>query len=163
MLHNRLGSCSLVTIATSKSRTKGPLDLGNTGIPLPHALCWKSASSPCRCSWWESKSLGQLLSLTNVATGKEAGRLSMLKKNNKKTWFALFWLATSFTKKNKGDYLPTGPLPLPLPLRLRSAPLPATPALPPSKPFSWPRTWVMKRERTASDLDTMVHTNTKDN
>lgn len=38
----------------------------------------------------------------------------------------------------KEDYsrLPTVPLPLPLPLRPRSAPLPAIPAFPPSKPFS---------------------------
>lgn len=166
MLNNRLGSCSLVTIATGKSGTKGLLDLGNAGIPLPHALCRKSASSPSRCSWGQNETVCQFLSSTNLAIRKEASRLCMhckKKKNPKNPSYPLFWLDTRPSKNSKEDYLPTAPLPLPLPLRPRSAPLPATPVLPPSKPFSWPRTWVMKREQMASYFDTIAHAKTADN
>lgn len=69
-LNNSLGSCSLVTMATGKSGTKGPLVLGNAGVPLPHALRWKSASSPSRYSWGDNKRLIQLLNLTTIVTWK---------------------------------------------------------------------------------------------
>lgn len=117
---NTLGSCSLVTMATDKSKISKIPSTETTQASLTPCPVLKICLLCVQMLLWKRWTL-TLFSLCVLLLSQR--RMAL-------------WIFHSQRNPSKWDYSPTAPLPLPLPLRPRSAPLPAIPDLPPSKPFS---------------------------